>query len=118
MELLRLYVLFAVVPMALLLALCFFVMFAMSKNEKKIINVIGSIAVALLGFSALLVFATGVYSLSTGQGCMMKKLMHKGQYMMHSGHSQPGWSGDSKQLPGCGKPMYYKKGLPQANTTK
>lgn len=118
MEVLRLYVLFSVVPMALLLALCFFVILAMSKSEKKFVNVIGSIVVALLAFSAVVVFATGVYSFATGKGCMMKKMMHhKKQYMMYPGHSgymQPG----SGKKPGCGKAMHYKMSTPVENITQ
>ena len=119
MEILRLSGLFAIAPMALLLAISFFIMLAMSKSEKKIINIFGCVVVALLWLSAGLIFATGVYSLATGEGCMMKKMMYyKKQQMMYPGH--PGYMrpGAGKKMPGCDKGMHYKKRIPVENVTQ
>jgi hypothetical protein len=111
--------LFAVVPASLLLAVSFFILLALRKNEEKGIKTFGYVVVALLWLSAALVFTVGIYSLATGKGCMMQKMMHyKSEKMMYPGH--PGYMkpGFGKTLPGCGKPMHYKKSITVENVTQ
>jgi hypothetical protein len=87
---LRIAGLFAVIPIAVLLTISFFVLFAMRKIETQGLKAFGYVVAALLWLAALLVFSAGVYTLSTGRmpmKCpMMRQMMHGNKEgMMGSG---------------------------------
>jgi len=72
--------LFAVVPTAVLLAISFFVLYAIKRAEMGGLKVFGYVVAAFLWIAALLVFSSGIYSLATGKGakmCMMREKMHE-----------------------------------------
>lgn len=78
--------LFAFIPVAFILTVSFFVLCVLRKIEEKGLRAFGYVVAALLWGAALLVFAAGVYTISTGRHplmCMMQEMMRgKGQCMM------------------------------------
>jgi hypothetical protein len=80
----RLTGLFAIVPTTLVLTVSFFVLFTLRKVESNVLKSFGYIVAALLWVSALLLFSSGVYTLSTGK-CPMQKMMMQKQAMIRSG---------------------------------
>ena len=80
--------LFALIPTAILLTISFFVLLTISNVEKKGLKAFGYVVAALLWASALLVFSTGIYTLSTGRPvgkCPMSQMMREKPHMMPSG---------------------------------
>ena len=63
MYMLRLSYLIAIVPIAALLTVSFFVLFTLSKIEEKALKVFGYVVVGFLWLSALVVFSGAVFSL-------------------------------------------------------
>lgn len=76
---LRLASLFAIIPMTLLLAVSFFVLFFIRKSETLALKAFGYVIAAMLWIGALLIFSAGVYAFSIGRrpsmGMMMQKMM-------------------------------------------
>lgn len=58
---------YAVIPTALLLTVSFFVLYALQRPEVKGLKAFGYVITALLWISALLIFSTGIYTLTTGK---------------------------------------------------
>ncbi len=58
---------YAIIPTALLLTVSFFVLYALQRPEVKGIKVFGYVIVALLWISALIIFSTGIYTITTGK---------------------------------------------------
>ena len=70
--------LFAVIPATVLLTISFFVLFTISKVEKRKLKVFGYTIVALLWLVAFSVFSTGIYMAFSGRplkGCPMQQMM-------------------------------------------
>lgn len=70
--------LFAVIPATVLLTLSFFVLFTISKVEKRKLKVFGYTIAALLWLVAFSVFSTGIYMAFSGchmKGCPMQEMM-------------------------------------------
>lgn len=68
----------ALIPTTMLLAVSFFVLFAIKKTEAQGIKAFGYCVAAFLWISALLVFSAGVYTVSTGRPfkmCPMQQMM-------------------------------------------
>jgi len=87
----RLMGLFTIVPTTVLLTISLFVLLALRKVEQAGIKAFGYVVAALLWVSALLVFSSGIYTLSTGR-CPMKEMMkcHRMQQgMMQQGQMPP-----------------------------
>jgi hypothetical protein len=72
----RLMGLFAVIPVSMLLAVSFFILFAVRKAEAQSLKAFGYVVAGLLWCAALLVFSAGIYTISTG-GCPMQKMMQQ-----------------------------------------
>jgi len=79
----RLTGLFAIVPASLVLTVSFFVLLALRKVESNVLKAFGYVIAALLWVSALLVFSSGVYTLSTGKCPMQKMMMQKKGRIYH-----------------------------------
>lgn len=81
--------LFAIIPIALLLTISFFVLFAIRKAQEQGLKAFGYVIAALLWIGAVLVFSAGVYTISTGHHPgleMMQQMMkYKMQGMMPAG---------------------------------
>ena len=76
----RLMGVYAIIPTALLLAVSFFVLFAIRKIEVYGLRVFGYIVAAILWIAALLVFSAGAYTVYTGRHimpCLMMEMMQK-----------------------------------------
>jgi len=70
--------LFALVPVAVLLTISFFVLLVLRKIEDSGLRIFGYVVATLLWIAAALVFMVGVYTFSSGQapmGCMMSQMM-------------------------------------------
>ena len=65
---------FAVIPVTMLLTVSFFVMAVVRKVEEKALQSFGRIVVLLLWVSATMIFAAGLYTISSGRCPMVKKL--------------------------------------------
>lgn len=78
MCIMNLFPLMAVVPIALLLTLSFFVLLTLRKVEEKGLKAFGYVVVSFIWLAALVVFSGAVYR--TAKGTMMSKYMH-GQKM-------------------------------------
>jgi hypothetical protein len=65
---------FAIIPMTMILAVSFFVMAVARRAEDKGLQSFGRIVVLLLWLSATMVFATGLYGISSGRCPLVKKL--------------------------------------------
>lgn len=68
--------LFALIPATVLLTISFFVLVTIQKIEKVGLKAFGYVVTSLLWVAALLVFSTGIYTLSTGR-CIMQGRMHE-----------------------------------------
>jgi len=81
----------AIVPASVILTISFFVLLALRKIENQGLKVFGYVIAALLWISALLVFSSGFYVLSSGRCPMMQMMGHKMQGMMgNQGSMMPG----------------------------
>jgi len=72
MNIIRLVGLLAIIPVALLLTVSFFVLFALGKIQEKRLKTFGYVIVALLWVGALLVTSLGAYTVYTGRHPMME----------------------------------------------
>lgn len=93
----RLTGLFAIVPTTLVLTVSFFVLFALRKIESNILKSFGYVIAALLWVSALLVFSSGVYTLSTGK-CPTQKMMMPKRAMISGGMMDKQMMMDKKMM--------------------
>lgn|SRR3990167_9401851 len=75
MLLFRLMGLFALIPATILLAVSFFVLFAIRRLEAAGLKAFGYVIAALLWAGALMVFSLGIYTVSTGRHPMMPCMM-------------------------------------------
>jgi len=70
--------LIAIVPIAVLLTMSFFVLFALRKVEEKALKAFGYLVVGFLWLSALVVFSAAVYRIAQGsvltRGMMQQKM--------------------------------------------
>lgn len=88
----RLMGVYAIIPTALLLAVSFFVLFAIRKIEVYGLRVFGYIVAAILWIAALLVFSAGAYTVYTGRHampCPMMEMMQKKMYGPKMGGPMP-----------------------------
>ncbi|MFA4889608.1 MAG: hypothetical protein WC628_08575 [Candidatus Omnitrophota bacterium] len=101
----RLIGLFALIPATVLLTISFFVLFSLRKLEIQGLKAFGYVLAALLWVSAILVFSSGIYTLSTGRcpmmkGCMMQDMTKHKMGMMGKGmmdmQAMPGRGGDKE----------------------
>ena len=105
---------FALVPAAVLLAISFFILFAISKVEKQGLKAFGYVVAAVLWAVALLCFSAGIYKLSLGgrpmMGMMcqgpgaMSMMQGQGKDMMQQaqGQNQGMARGGNKGMMKCG----------------
>jgi len=63
---------FAVVPTTMLLTVSFFVLVVIRKAESQGVKAFGYVIAAMLWVASLLVFSTGVYTISTGRPHLWK----------------------------------------------
>lgn len=89
MGMLRLIGLFAIIPATILLTISFFVLFTLRAIKENALKVFGYVIVALLWAAVLLVFSSGIYTVSTGK-CLMKPMMHQMMKMHMQEMMQPG----------------------------
>jgi hypothetical protein len=66
--------LWAIIPATVLLTISFFVLFVIRKIETQGLKIFGYVIAALLWVSALVIFSSGVYTMSKGR-CMMYEMM-------------------------------------------
>jgi len=88
----RLIGVYAIIPTALLLAVSFFVLFAIRKIEAYGLRVFGYVVAAILWIAALLVFSAGAYAVYTGRhtiSCPMMEMMQKKMYGPKMGGQMP-----------------------------
>ena len=88
MGMFRLVGLFAIIPTTVLLTISFFVLYTLRRTETQGLKAFGYVIAALLWLSALLVFSTGIYTLSTGRHpmkSMMQEMMRSKMQGMMSG---------------------------------
>ncbi len=85
MYMLKLSHLMALVPIALLLTVSFFVLVTLRKIEEKALKVFGYVVVGFLWLAALVVFSSAVYKMAQGpavmKGMMQKKMKCMSQMM-------------------------------------
>ncbi|MDI6606468.1 MAG: hypothetical protein QME65_04950 [Candidatus Omnitrophota bacterium] len=76
----KIFAVYSIVPVVVLLAISFFVLLAARRAEKdRALKLFGYTVAALLWLTALVVFSTGVYVYSRGyraMNCMGKMKMH------------------------------------------
>jgi hypothetical protein len=92
--------LFAVIPIALLLTVSFFVLLSLRKVEQQGLKAFGYVIAALLWLGAVLVFSAGVYTISTGRHPMMavmQEMMRGKMQGMMTAH-MPGMMQGQKQM--------------------
>jgi len=77
MCILRLSYLMAIVPIAVLLTVSFFVLFTLSKIEEKGLKAFGYVAVGFLWLATLVVFSGAVYKMAQGPIVMKGMLQQK-----------------------------------------
>ena len=65
---------FAIIPVTMILTVSFFVMAVARKIEDKALQSFGRIIVLLLRVSATMMFAAGLYTISSGRCPLVKKL--------------------------------------------
>lgn len=92
----RLIGLFAIIPATVLLTISFFVLFTLRAIKENALKVFGYVIVALLWAAALLVFSSGIYTVSTGK-CLMKPMMQQMMKMHMQEMMQPGESSSMMQ---------------------
>lgn len=76
--------LFVVIPIALLLALSFFILFAVRKTQEQGLKAFGYVIAALLWLGSALVFSVGVYTVSTGRHPMMSLMQEMARCKMQA----------------------------------
>ncbi len=121
MNVLRVLGVFLVVPATMLITASFFVMFTLSKVEKRSLRIFGMVAVALLLIAAFIVFSTGIflvaqeaeypgYHSSMAKSCMYPYPSMKGRHgMMMDPHSGMMMGPQSGMMQGKGmEPMRQK----------
>ncbi len=74
---LRLVHLLAIVPIAMLLTVSFFVLFTLSKIEEKALKAFGYIVVGFLWLATLVVFSGAVYKMTQGPRPMKSMMQQK-----------------------------------------
>jgi len=84
----RLSHLLAIVPVALLLTVSFFVLFALRKIEEKSLRIFGCVVVSFLWLATLVVFSSAVYKIAQGSA-PMKGMMSPGMKMEHMSQMMP-----------------------------
>ncbi|MFH0917675.1 MAG: hypothetical protein V1830_00915 [Candidatus Omnitrophota bacterium] len=112
MFMLKLSYLMAVVPVAVLLTVSFFVLFTLRKIEEKGLRAFGYVVVGFLWLAALVVFSGAVYKMAQGSAVMKSMMQEKMSYMpqMMPMNSMPavlmpqkGALTKDQKLPGCSK---------------
>ncbi len=100
MAIFRVMGLFAIIPIAILLTISFFVLFTLRKIETQRLKAFGYVIAALLWVAALLVFSLGVYTVSTGRHPMMIMMqeMIKGQMRGMMGGQMPPMMRGQRQM--------------------
>ena len=78
MSLFRLVGLFAMIPATLLLTVSFFVLLVVRKAEPHGLKAFGYVIAGLLWACTLLIFAAGVYTISTGRHPLLAAIHHMG----------------------------------------
>lgn len=109
---------YTIIPTALLLTISFFVLYALQRPETKGLKAFGYVIAALLWISALLIFSTGIYTITTGKHPVISAMQEicpmmggkeggmRGPEMfdkMHRMHEKMGGSmrqGESATMPG------------------
>jgi hypothetical protein len=85
--------LFSIIPVTLLLALSYFVLFSVRKVEAQGLKNFGWVIAVLLWICGALVFSTGLFTIASGKHPMMG-MMYK-MHMMHM-HECPGMEEEMK----------------------
>ena len=88
MNIIRFMGLFAIIPATLLLALSFFILFALRKTEAQGLKAFGYVIAAFLWVGVLLMVLAGMYVVSTGRHPMMdmmQQMSKQCQGMMSGG---------------------------------
>jgi len=102
MCMLRLSSLIAIVPIAILLTISFFVLLAMRKIEEKGLKAFGYVVVSFLWLATLVVFSGAIYNIaggSTAMRAMMQQKMKYGMSQMMQQNKMPDMAGLQKGAP-------------------
>jgi len=98
----RIMGLFAVIPVAVLLTISFFVLVTVKKIEGQGLKAFGYTVAALIWAAALLVSSAGIYTLSTGRPvCPMMKMMNNKMPGMMMKDKMPAMMPGMMQKEGC-----------------
>ncbi len=65
---------FMIIPAAILLTVSFFVLYALQRPEAKGLKSFGYVTAALLWIAVLIVFSTGIYTVTTGKHPIMSAI--------------------------------------------
>lgn len=84
----RLSHLMAIVPVALLLTISFFVLFTLRRIEEKGLRIFGCVVVSFLWLATLVVFSSAVYKIAQGS-TSMKGMMSPGMKMEQMSQMMP-----------------------------
>ena len=96
----------AVVPTTMLLTVSFFVLALIRKIEAQGLKAFGYVVAALLWVSALVIFSTGIYAISTGRPHLAGLKMMMGKCAMSCPMMQQKMDMAAKGMMGC--PMMQK----------
>lgn len=88
MCMLKLSSLMAVIPIAILLTISFFVLLAIRTIEEKGLKAFGYLAVSFLWLATLVVFSGAVYRMAKGSDFAMKRMMQQKMEMMRQDKMQ------------------------------
>lgn len=99
----RLCGIMVLIPIAVLLTLSFFVLFAVEKVQSNNVKLLGKVAAVVLWVAALVALLMGIYVLSTGGPC--------GKYWKHHMNKQgkQSYMKHNKEYPGCYDMMFHEK---------
>jgi hypothetical protein len=115
MHIARLLGLFAVIPVSLLLALSFFVLFTLRKVDTERLKEFGYAVAVLLWISAFLIACMGAYVIATGRHPMlgMMQEMMKGHMQMMGGN-MPGMRNAKMPATSCSSCKQRKMQMQEA----